>query len=244
MVQFHSLLVYTHIAVGAVALLLFWVPALAKKGSSLHVRAGKAYVFCMYTVVVTAFVASIMVLADPLTIRAPGASFDVVEATQRAERYRTFSLFLLMLSVLVFSGLRHGIAALRARRNPEVIRTPVHRASLVFLGIVAIVVLSLGIRAGHLLLMIFGGIGIAASIGMLRDTFRQNPGPRDFVMMHLDGLIGTGIGAYTAFFAFGGSRFLADILVGQWQVVAWVLPAIIGTIAIQRLKRPHTKTTA
>lgn len=243
MVQLHTLLVYTHIAIGAIALVLFWAPVLARKGSATHVRPGRVYVVCMYAVVISAFAASLMVLADPLAIRAPGLSFDAQEAAARAERYRMFSLFLLMLSVLVFASLRHGIAALRARRNPEVIRSPVHRTSLVALGIVAVAVLFLGVRAGHILLMIFGGIGTAAAIGMFRDTLRRNPTPRDYVMMHLDGLIGTGIGAYTAFFAFGGSRLFADILVGQWQVVAWVLPAIIGSIAIQRLKRSPAKRT-
>ncbi|MDH3945103.1 MAG: hypothetical protein OET45_00430 [Chromatiales bacterium] len=39
----------------------------------------------------------------------------------------------------------------------------------------------------------------------------------------------------------GGSRLLADVLTGQWQVVPWVLPSIIGTIAISRLHRPYQR---
>jgi hypothetical protein len=61
--------------------------------------------------------------------------------------------------------------------------------------------------------------------------------PRELVVAHLNGLIGSGIGAYTAFFAFGGSRFLAELLPGQWQVIPWVLPTIIGVIAANRISR-------
>ncbi|MEJ2159038.1 MAG: hypothetical protein P8X53_00945 [Chromatiales bacterium] len=39
----------------------------------------------------------------------------------------------------------------------------------------------------------------------------------------------------------GGSRLLADALTGQWQVVPWVLPSIIGTISISRLHRPYQR---
>jgi hypothetical protein len=32
----HSILLYTHIALGSIALLLFWLPVIVKKGSKLH----------------------------------------------------------------------------------------------------------------------------------------------------------------------------------------------------------------
>ena len=56
----------------AVALVLFWVPVAARKGSPLHVRAGRYYSTVMYAVSATAFVASVMVLIDPIGIRRPG----------------------------------------------------------------------------------------------------------------------------------------------------------------------------
>jgi len=240
MTTLHSLLVTTHIAVGSLALLIFWVPALAKKGSPLHVRAGRIYVTAMYIVAVTAFVASIMVLADPVGIRRPDDILDAAEAARLARRFRMFSLFLLMLSVLVFTSIRHGIAALRERRQPGMLSRPSHRALLAALALLALVVGSIGLYTMQLLLIIFGGISLAASVSMFRDTRKRNPSRGDLVVAHLGGLISSGIGAYTAFFAFGGSRLLADVLTGQWQVLPWVLPSIIGTIAISRLQRSYT----
>jgi uncharacterized membrane protein len=233
----HSLLVYSHIAAGAIALVLFWIPALARKGSRLHVGAGKIYVVTMYAVSITAFVASVMVLADPLGIRVPGEDLTPERADALTMRFRTFSLFLLMLSILVLTSLRHGIVALRERMRPGSLAHPSHRALILSLGGLALTVGVIGLLNGQLLLVIFAAIGVTGATGMYRDSRKRSPGPRDLVTAHFNGLIGSGIGAYTAFFAFGGSRLLGDLLPGQWQVIPWVLPAIIGTVMIRRLER-------
>lgn len=236
MSDLHSFLVTAHIAVGAIALVLFWVPVAARKGSPLHVRAGRIYVNCMYFVAASAFVASVMVLVDPLAVRRPDEVFSAEEASALADRFRMFSLFLLMLSVLVFSSLQHGIAALRARRDASALRGLRHQVILVALGLLAIAVAAIGIANRELLLIIFGALGLSAAIGSFRDTRRERPGRKELVVAHLRGLIGSGIGAYTAFFAFGGSRYLAELLPGQWQVLPWIAPAIIGTLAIRWMR--------
>jgi len=48
--------------------------------------------------------------------------------------------------------------------------------------------------------------------------------------MHIQGTIITGIAAYTAFAAFGGSRILMKVfqLDAQWMMVPWILPSILG----------------
>ena len=240
----HALLVNVHIAVGAIVLVLFWVPAFAKKGSPLHVTVGKVYVVSMYVVVATAFVASVIVLIDPIGIRRPGEFYEPAEAAELAVRFQMMSLFLLMLSVLVFTSLRHGILALRQKTTPGVLSRPSHRALVGALGVLGLVVGILGIARGGILLIIFGGISLTASISMFRDTLVERPDRRAQLIAHLNGLIGSGIGVYTAFFAFGGSRFLGEILTGNWQVVPWILPAIIGTIAINRLERSYKRRTA
>ncbi len=243
MTTIHSLLVNVHIAIGALALPLFWVPALARKGSSLHVRAGKFYAIAMYAVSITAFLASIIVLSDPLGIRRPGEIFDPEDAAALADRFRLSSLFLLMLSVLVFTSVRHGIAALRARTEPGALSRPLHRSLIAALALLALLVGFLGLANGLLLLIIFGGIGVSAAWTMFRESRRRDPDRRELLVAHLGGLIGSGIGAYTAFFAFGGARLLGDILTGQWQVIPWVLPAIVGTFAINRLSRRFRDAT-
>ena len=237
----HSLLVNVHIAVGAVVLVLFWIPAFARKGSPLHVKVGKVYVLSMYVVVVTAFIASLIVLIDPIGIRRPGESYGPAETAELAARFQLMSLFLLMLSVLVFTSLRHGILALRQRSAPGALAQSPHRVLIGGLGALGLIVGILGLAKSAILLIIFGAISVTGAIGMFRDTLVENPDRRAQLVAHLNGLIGSGIGVYTAFFAFGGSRFLRETLTGYWQVIPWVIPAIVGTIVINRLERSYKR---
>ena len=237
MTTLHGLFVDAHIAVASIALLLFWVPAFARKGSPLHVGAGRVYAVCMYIVTVSAFVVSLMVIADPLGIRYPDGLPAGADAARVAAGNRAGSLFLLMLSVLVFASVRHGMAALRERTRPGTLARPQHRGMLVALAALGLVSLGLGLQFGHLLLIIFGGVGVLAAIGMFRETRKPGMSHRELVVVHLNGMIGSGIGAYTAFFAFGGRSFLGEVLPGQWQVIPWILPTVIGVIAGSRISR-------
>ena len=59
--------------------------------------------------------------------------------------------------------------------------------------------------------------------------------------MHIQGTIISGIAAYTAFFAFGGSRLMIDVLHvhHQWMVVPWLLPTVLGLIYSGFMKRKY-----
>ncbi len=48
-------------------------------------------------------------------------------------------------------------------------------------------------------------------------------------------MIVSGIAAYTAFFAFGARNYMASLLSDDWQILPWVLPTILGVIAIRVL---------
>ncbi|MEM8682684.1 MAG: hypothetical protein AAGA33_04755 [Pseudomonadota bacterium] len=239
MTDLHELLVFLHIAVGSVALVLFWVPALSRKGSRVHKLAGRFYVQAMMVVVVSAAVSSIMVLVDPIGIRYPGVDLAPEVAERRAMNYRLFSLFLFMLAVLVFASLRHGILSLRTAQQADLLRKPLHRLTMFTLGALALGVGVLGVMHWQILLIIFAGLGLALSIGLYQDSLVDAPNAKQRARMHLGSMIGSGIGAHTAFFAFGGTRFLSEILTGQWQVIPWILPGIIGIVAIRRLERRY-----
>ena len=61
----------------------------------------------------------------------------------------------------------------------------------------------------------------------------------EWMVAHLSAMIGAGIGTHTAFFVFGGSRFLAELLSGQWILIPWVGPGVVGTIATIWLARKY-----
>ncbi len=244
MVALHSALVTLHIVVGALALCLFWVPVLARKGSPLHTRSGSAYAWAMTIVSLSGLFASLLVLVDPLGIRRPGQLIDPAAAAELVERFRASALFLLMLSILVFASVRHGIAALRERRHPGTLTQFWHKVLVLTLGVLGVLVGALGLVIGQLLLIIFGGVSLMVSRGMWREIREAERGEANLLVAHLGGMLGSGIGAYTAFFSFGGARFFSEWLPGQWQVVPWVLPTIIGTVVISRMTRRYRKSTA
>lgn len=237
MTQLHSLLVTNHIVFGAIALACFWIPVLARKGSRLHRQAGQVYVWAMYVVVASATIASLMVLLDPVGIRQPGAELAADAAQRLAFRARSNSLFLLMLAALVFASVRHGMLAVTARRRGTALGGPLHRLSLLALGALGVVVGVLGARAGNPLLMIFAALSALFAVSALRETLIEKPDAKRLLKAHFGGLIGGGIGAHTAFFAFGGARFMGDIMTGYWQLVPWLAPAVIGIAAIRWLER-------
>lgn len=239
----HSILISLHIIIGGFALLVIWVPAFSRKGGRVHVLSGKIYLVAMYIVAVSAVISSLMVLWDPLAIRHAGVSFEESQAASLSARYRNASWFLLMLGVLVFASLRHGRLAIRERYQPGCMRQSSHQVLIALLGALGLLVGLTGLKGQQALLMIFAVVSILAAVSMWRDSRADMSKAAERIKAHIGGLIGSGIGAYTAFFAFGGSRFLSEWLPGQWQIVPWILPTIIGTMITIRAKRPYRKAT-
>ena len=107
-------------------------------------------------------------------------------------------------------------------------RTMAYQTPIVLLGLTGLAMVLIGINKTHVLYMIFGGISMLSSFEMLRYIHKKTVAANAWLIEHFSGLIGAGIGAYTAFFAFGGRRLLNDIFVGNLQLIPWVLPSIIG----------------
>ena len=70
----HQFALYIHITIGAIALIIFWLPMFASKGSKNHRLYGKLFVNGMYAVSVSGIIMSLLVLADPVAVRLPEAS--------------------------------------------------------------------------------------------------------------------------------------------------------------------------
>ncbi len=70
----HESALYLHIAVGACALLLFWVPVFTRKGNMDHKRFGRIFGYAMYTVAGSGVIMSSLDLLFPLAIHAEGGA--------------------------------------------------------------------------------------------------------------------------------------------------------------------------
>src|SRR5690606_11729002 len=95
----HQSLVYLHIITGIGALLLFWIPVIARKGSHQHKRVGRWFASLMYAVGISGVVLSSWDLLLPTHFHQDFPSDTAV---------RDRAMFLLSLSLLVLTSTRHG----------------------------------------------------------------------------------------------------------------------------------------
>ena len=237
----HLTAFYIHVVAGSMAMVAFWLPMLTKKGDKKHRKYGKLFVNGMYAVTISGLIMTLLVLADPIGIRAPERNLTTQEAYQLAYQARVFAGFLFMLSVLVFSNVRQSILVLKAKADRTMLRKPLHVGMVVFLGVAGFIVGYLGTEQDILLLKIFAGLSIFNSVGMLYYIYKPTLKSREWVIAHLGNIVGAGIGAYTAFFAFGGSRLFAHMLSGNLMVIPWVLPGIVGIAGSIYLTKKYRK---
>ncbi len=209
-----------HIAAGVTSLVLFWIPIITKKGRSLHIKFGVAYVYAMYIVLATSLILSM--------IRFSSGSYVA-------------SLALLFLSVLTAVPLLSGIQILKAKKpSPQYRKLRLFLASLLLATTIVLVVGWQMLGSG--LLLGFAVIGLFGSLGDFWRFGRNAGSGKTWLREHYEGMLFSGGATYTAFFAFGGRTILGDILTGWWTLVPWLLPTLL-TIALLPLVHRRFKQT-
>ncbi len=242
----HQSALYLHIIVGVIALIMFWIPVVSKKGARNHKRFGRIFAIIMYTVGWSGVLMASFDLWRPLVTHPVAQSTTAEAQAAISAGIRASATFLLSLSILVLATTRHGWLVIRHKDDRRVLRRPAHVAlCLVLLG-AGLALLLLGSSSGNLLMLIFGALETWLAIGFLRYSFKAELAhPREWWVEHLGSLIGSGIGVYTAFFVFGAARLLQPLLEsGSFAgpgVVFWVAPGVIGGIAIARLSRKYRR---
>jgi hypothetical protein len=228
MYAIHQSLLAAHIFVGAVALASFWVPVFARKGSPWHVKAGMLYSRCMIAVAWTAIALCAVIAIDPLGSHGVGA-VPPERAAEIVSQSRLFGAFLAFLGLTTLSGIRNGLRAVKARREPgwRPTRGDVTLDLAVVASGVAMLIMGLVYRNP-----LFIGLSLTVLIIRLMRVRRATAQRFSWWSEHLSAMLGTGIGAYTAFFVFGGRRLFSAYLPGGWELLPWFLPTVIGVPAI------------
>jgi uncharacterized membrane protein len=220
----------THIIAGFTSLVLFFIPAFAKKGSKLHNTVGRWYVFGMWTVVASAL---------------------VLCAARLYQGHHVQALFLGFLALLTSGPLYYGIAVLRNKRGPSAKMKRIQLGFEIVMAIAGTYLAGAGFGwwgpGGHSLLIIFGILGMVITIPALVDKYRGREKEYDWLVEHFSGLLITAVAAFTAFFAFGGRNIFGNLFGGNLEVIAWVTPTILGVAFIRYYKwklRGKKKTIA
>ncbi len=244
MLNIHQFALYTHIAIGRCALILFWIPILTRKGNLDHKRFGRYFAYGMYAVSLSGIGMASLDLLFPIEMHASEATLTAAQIESFSIEVRSFALFLLSLSILVLTSTRQGWLSILHKEDRSALRSPVHTALCASLFSVGVVLLITGLLTGSVLFMIFSVLQMASAVGSLRYNFKQELKPKEWWIEHFKGLIGSGIGAYTAFTVFGGRRIFESLFGDSFadiSIVLWVTPGIIGSIAIGYLSRTYTK---
>jgi hypothetical protein len=223
---------WVHIAAGSIALILFWIPAIAPKGGRTHVRAGWFYVACMSVVVVTAFAMSGLAFTIPLAIRQIHRPLPPAELSDFLRSQRVFAAFLAYLAGITLAAGWQGIWAIETKRQPKTMRTPFSLALNAAVVLAGLTVLILGIKYRSGPLIGLSPIGPFIGTGNLRYLIHGPQTRMHWWYEHLGSMIGTSIAGYTAFLVFGGSRLFPAVARSQLYTLLWVLPSLIGVPVI------------
>jgi hypothetical protein len=237
---------WVHIAAGGIALILFWIPAIARKGGRTHIRAGWVYVACMSVVVVTAFAMSGLAFTIPLAVRQIARALSPPEFSDFLREQRVFATFLAYLAGVTLASGWQGIWVAETKREPKAMRTPFCLALNVVVLLAGFTVLVLGIKYRSGPLIGLSPIGPLIGAGNLHYLLRGPQSRMHWWYEHLGSMIGTAIAGYTAFLVFGASRLLPSVAQSQLYTLFWVLPSLFGvpvifmTVAYYRRKFNET----
>lgn len=208
-------LLFAHVAGGAVALIAFWIPALTRKGSPLHRKAGRVYVRGMSVILATSLPLSLVSFVRGNWIG---------------------GTFLLYLFVITGAALYTGTRALKSKAGPSHLITPTYIAMAWSLVIGGVAVMIVGLATKTWLLAGFSLIGLTSGPSALAFIRKPPTDPKFWWYEHFGGMIGTGIAAHVAFLNFGAQRLIPGFNLGDWGMLAWFAPVVIGVVASNRLE--------
>lgn len=206
-----KLLLALHIVGGSVALAAMVVPMLARKGGTLHRRAGWVFVAGMTVVSLTAFgLAGARLLFDP------------------SPQGRAAGAFLFYVSILTASGVSTGTRVLRAKRRTTAHRHPwdLGLPSVLLLSSVAMAVW--GLVSGRTLFTAFSVIGLLTGGSQMAYWLRVPTHPMHWWFEHMGSMLGSCIAATTAFLVVNADRLGLDV----FGLIVWLTPSIVGAPAI------------
>jgi hypothetical protein len=212
-----------HVATGAVGLVLFWIPVTTAKGAQAHRKFGFWFSYLMYVT------ASMAVGMSVNTILAPVATHPHLTDRDPEWIRNIFGWMMVYLAILTISLVRHGLQAVRHKREHVAHRNALDVGLQLLVMAAAVHTAWRGYRADLPLLMGMSVVGLASGATNLFYMFRPAPARHLMVMEHLKALVGAGISVYTAFLAFGFVRFMPS---NALNPKIWAIPLVVGLTII------------
>lgn len=216
-----ELLRWLHILAGATALASFWIPLVATKGGTLHRRAGWVYALAMALAALAAWALCGARLLD----RDPENDLG--------------ALFLAFVGLLTSNNAWMGIRALRRKGQRADAPDALAQGMAWLLGLAGLGLLALGARHGAVLLLAFGGLGVALAAQQLR-YWRRPAEPMGWWFAHMNNMLAATIGTITAFLVVNVPRLGLQ----RYALLLWLAPGLLGGIASSLWARHYQRKFA
>ena len=221
--HFFESLIILHILSGAPGLFTFWVPVLVKKGGERHKFWGRLFTIAML------FTASVAALMAITTLVAPMITHPHLqthsEFSDPALVRGIFGWMMLYLAILTINLAWYGWRCIANRNDHGKNR---HWFNLALQGALAVAAVNCavqGLMINQLMMVGISFVGFATVATNLWFILRSSPGPLEWLLEHIKGIVGTGISVYTAFFAFGAVRFVPELALAP---ALWAVPLTVG----------------
>ena len=210
-----------HVFAGFCSIVLFWIPMFVKKGSNLHRKFGKAYIYLMWVVVLTAITLSI---------------------ENFIQGHTEIAIFLGFLSFITANPIWYGVAILKHKKNLPVSLKRNHLIFNLVIMIFGAILIGYGIylKQNGVLMIIFGILGLSTGKDVWI-SYKNTTNESDWLKQHIVGMLTSAIAAYTAFFVFGSMNFIRDFFPGYWAIFPWVAPGVVGGFLMNYYLRNYNK---
>jgi uncharacterized membrane protein len=211
MENLQKLVLIIHIVSGFTALAVGIIPMAAKKGSRLHISAGRIYVWAMYLVAASAVMTFLL------------------------KPYRPFLVYLTFIGVFSFYLTYTGAQLVRQKATYQATLRDWIISMVALLSGVAMLALS----GWHFLQadIFFGTLYVVFGVFLTSISFRDiqrfrgraNYQKMEWFFLHISRMVGAYIATFTAFCVVNASK--VDFI---HPLAAWLAPGLIGGIAISR----------
>jgi uncharacterized membrane protein len=219
MERLFQIVLAVHIAAGAVALLVFSVPLVTKKGGRAHRRVGWVYVGAAAMVALTGFL-----LCLPLV---------------SGVRFRA-GIFLAYVSLLAGASVLFGVRALRTKGRVGASRNVIDLGPALLLVASGIALAMFGIQQSRVLYVLFAALGVVLGAAHLRFWLTAPAHARAWFLAHMTGMGTSCITTITAFIVVNARRFG----VRTFDVRLWAGPIVVLAVGLTLWRRYYARRFA
>ncbi len=208
---------WIHIAAGCVALAVFWIPLVTKKGGTIHRRVGWIYVGAAATIAATGFITCARMFKDPR----PGPHRSAV--------------FFLYIGIMAAASAQLGVRALRTKSRTAASRNAIDLAPPALLVIGGLALAAFGAYVHMLLYVAFAALGMSLGVGQLRFWLVAPRTSREWFYAHMTGMGVSCITTLTAFSVLNAHR----LGLATFNIALWTAPAGLGALGLALWQRSY-----